>query len=256
MTDFAIKVLTSKLGNTYLFSVGQAGYIVKSKTGKLLGIDLYLSDCVERVEGNIGFKRLQPKILNSFDLKFDVLITTHPHRDHFDIDSIPELMSNSNTKLFASVNCFKDIKNLSIPDKNVKYVTPGESAVASDFYIDFVNCDHGTSAPDAFGIVVSVDGKKIYFSGDTCLRLDRVNEYINKGPFDVMVAPINGAYGNLNENECAELSGALNPKITIPSHFGMFAYHGGNPGLFIDIMNEKYPNNNYFILTMGEGMTI
>ena len=46
MTDFAISVLTAPLGKTYLFSVGQAGYIIKSKTGQLLAIDMYLSECV------------------------------------------------------------------------------------------------------------------------------------------------------------------------------------------------------------------
>ena len=46
MKDFAIKVLTANLGKTYLFSTGQAGFIIKSKSGQLLGIDLYLSDCV------------------------------------------------------------------------------------------------------------------------------------------------------------------------------------------------------------------
>ena len=68
MKDFALQVLTAPLGKTHLFSVGQAGFIIKSKSGQLLAIDLYLSDCVERVEGNVGFKRLLPKILNPDDL--------------------------------------------------------------------------------------------------------------------------------------------------------------------------------------------
>ena len=43
MNDFAIRVLTAPLGKTHLFSVGQAGFIIKSKSGQLLAIDLYLS---------------------------------------------------------------------------------------------------------------------------------------------------------------------------------------------------------------------
>ena len=68
-TDFALKVLTAPLGNTFLFCLGQAGFIIKSASGQLLGIDLYLSECVERVEGHIGFKRLLPKLLEPFDLQ-------------------------------------------------------------------------------------------------------------------------------------------------------------------------------------------
>ena len=93
MNDFATKILTAPLGKTYIFSVGQAGYILKSKSGQLLAIDLYLSECVERLEGHIGFKRLLPKILNPFDLIFDCVIATHPHWDHYDVDSIPDRKS-------------------------------------------------------------------------------------------------------------------------------------------------------------------
>ena len=57
MLNFAERILTARNGATHIFSVGQAGYIIKSASGKMLAIDLYLSDCVERAEGNIGFKR-------------------------------------------------------------------------------------------------------------------------------------------------------------------------------------------------------
>ena len=41
MLDFATKVLISS--GPCLFATGQAGFIVKSKSGQLLAIDLYLS---------------------------------------------------------------------------------------------------------------------------------------------------------------------------------------------------------------------
>lgn len=255
MNDFALKVLTAPIGKTYLFSVGQAGFIIKSKSGQLLAIDLYLSECVERVEGNIGFKRLLPKILSPFELEFDAIITTHPHKDHFDIDAVPELMSNGKTRLYASADCKKLISALEMTEKNVTYVAPGDSSVIGDFRIDFINCDHGAGAPDAVGVIVTVDGKRILEVGDTCLRLDRVNEYLSKGLIDVLIAPINGAYGNLNEEECAELSDKIKPNITIPCHYGMFASHGGDPGRFFSIMTERYPDNNFMLMAQGEKYT-
>ena len=99
---------------------------------------------------------------------------------------------------------------------------------------------------------ITVDHKKIYEAGDTCLRLDRVEAYKKKGPFDVLIAPINGAYGNMNEQECARLSNALNPKITIPCHYGMFASHGGDPGKFYQIMTEQYPEQKFLLMAQGE----
>lgn len=256
MNDFAIKVLTAKFGNTYLFSVGQAGYIIKSKNGQIFGIDLFLSQCVERIEGHIGFKRLLPQILDPFELDFDCIVATHPHVDHFDIDAMPQLMSNNKTCLFASVDCEKEVNRLMMNKDKVTYVKPGDCYVCGDFKLQFINCDHGTGAPDAVGLILTVDGKNILMVGDSCLRLDRVDEYLSQGEIDVMIAPINGEFGNLNENDCAVLADVVKAKLTIPSHYGMFASHGGNLGEFYKTMTEKYPNNKFELLCLGEGITI
>ena len=105
MNTFAVNILTAPLGQTHLFYVGQAGFILKSKSGQTLALDLYLSDCGERFEGHIGFKRLLPRMLNPQEVIFDYIIATHPHFDHYDVDSMPFLMSNPYTRLFASVDC-------------------------------------------------------------------------------------------------------------------------------------------------------
>lgn len=256
MVDFAREVLMAPLGKTYLFSVGQAGFIVKSKAGQLLAIDLYLSDCVERIEGHMGYKRMLPKILKADELEFDAVIATHAHKDHFDDDSMPELLCNRRTRLYASAMCEKEVKRIGMYEGNISYVMPGETYTCGDFQIDFVNCDHGDGAPDAVGVVITVDRKKIYEAGDTCLRLDRLDEYRGKGPFDVMIAPINGMYGNLNENDCAKLADALQPRITIPCHYGMFASHMGSPGIFYNIMTEQYPDRRFLIMAQGERLVI
>lgn len=256
MNDFAIRILTAPLGKTHLFSVGQAGFIIKSASGQLLGIDLYLSECVQRVEGHVGFKRLLPKILTPSDLRFDYLIATHPHYDHFDPDSIPQLMDNPKTELFASVECEKEASRLLMTGERCHYVKPGDCVRRGDFTLEFVNCDHGTGAPDAVGVIVTVDGKRIYEAGDTCLHLDRTAEYLLSGKIDVLIAPINGAYGNMNEAECAQFANALNAGITIPCHYGMFASHGGNPGAFYRIMKEQYPSRRFVLMAMGEELTL
>lgn len=256
MISFANRILGAQPNKTHLFFAGQAGFIIKNKSGELFALDLYLSDCVERVEGSIGFKRLQPKILAPSDIEFDVLVTTHPHVDHFDIDSVSMLMSNSKTHLYASVYCEKEVNRLLMSSNRIKYVQPGDHCFDSDFDIRFINCDHGTGAPDAFGIILTVDDKRICFVGDSCLRLDRTKEYLSQGELDVLIAPINGAYGNLNEEECALLSNLLKPQLIIPCHFGMFAAHGGNPSEFIRIMNQEYPNQKYLLMTPGEGITL
>ena len=254
MGEFAFQVMSAQSGRTHLFSTGQAGFIIRSAGGQLLAIDLYLSECVERVERSAGFKRLLPQILNPSDFVFDAVICTHPHMDHFDVDAVPGLLSNGKTKLFASTGCEELTRKLGLDyyQDNIRYVKPGDSAETGDFRLTFVNCDHGSGAPDAFGVVVSVDGKTIYEAGDTCLRLDRINE-IPK-PLNVLIAPINGAYGNLNETECAALAEALRPDVTIPCHYGMFASHHGDVGKFYEAITEK--GLPFLLMRQGEQFTL
>ena len=250
--DFKKEVLSAELGKTHIFATGQAGFIIKSKTGQLLGVDLYLSNCVERVEpDHVGYKRLLPKILEPNDLEFDVLVCTHFHRDHYDIDSIPLMMNKTKTQLFCPNDCYEDAKGL----KNVTFVKPGFDKQIGDFKLHFINCDHGTGAPLAVGIIVEVDNKIIVEVGDTCLRVDRKDEYLSYGNIDVLIAPINGMYGNLNSSECAELTNLLKPNLVIPCHYGMFASHHGDVGIFHEIMDKEYLNNKYLIMSQGEKFT-
>lgn len=236
MLDLKTKILNSK--GPAFFAAGQAGFILKSSSGQILAIDLYLSNCVERLEGHKGFKRLLPQLLDPSDLIFDVIICTHPHLDHFDIDAVPEMVSKGG-KLFCSVDCEKLINQMQMEYYNasISYVKPGDHAVAGDFDITFVNCDHGAGAHDAVGVVVKVDGKIIYEVGDSCLRLDRVGEIPQ--PLDVLIAPINGKYGNMNSEDTITLTQALKPRVVIPCHYGMFASHGGDLKAFYDLTTEN-----------------
>lgn len=256
MMDFVKKMQESPLGSSFLFSLGQAGYVLKSKTGKLLGIDLYLSDYTEHDEGHVGFKRLLPKILGPKDVVFDYLIATHEHSDHYDYGSMAELMDNCHTELFSSVDCERPSISLGLDQKRIYYVKPGDRFEKDDFKLSFINCDHGTGSMDAVGVIVEMDGYRILEVGDTCLRLDRKDEYLSRGKIDILIAPINGVYGNLSEEECALLSKALAPGITIPCHYGMFASHFGSPGLFINKMKEICPDNQFAIMTQGEMMKL
>jgi len=246
----------SERGKTWLFWTGQAGFIIKSPNGKLIGIDLYLSECVESVEGHTGYHRLMPQILGYDELEFDVLVATHHHRDHFDIDAMAFLMAGRKTQLFCARDCMEDVKTLDIDEYRVTFVMPGDHHVACDFDIHFIHSDHGAAAPEEVGVLLTVDGKTILEVGDTSLHLDWKEEYLSEGPLDVLIAPINGAYGNLNEQEHVELTRLLRPELTVPCHFGMFASHGGLPGLWKELLDEQLPAQKYKLFTQGEGIEL
>jgi len=251
MNEFAVRLMVPDGKTSLNFNV-QAGFVLKSKKGTTMGVDLYLTDCVERYD---GFKRMSPKIIDP-STQIDYVLASHWHLDHFDIDAMPLLMSNRRTRLVCASDCRDHVKNLNIDETRVTYISLGDTVTCDDITVHAVFCDHGTSAPLAVGFVFDVDGYKIYLAGDTTLRLDKASEVAKYGPFDVMIAPINGAYGNLNEEECAELSVLIKPKLVIPCHYGMFATHGGNPGVFYEIMKKQYPKQDFLFLSMGEEIEI
>ncbi len=92
MTDTAVRIHSYQVPEKRLgvFFMGQAGVILKAPDNTLLAVDLYLSDCCERY---FGFKRLMPKLVGVDDLRLDYVCATHAHFDHFDPDSIPQLLA-------------------------------------------------------------------------------------------------------------------------------------------------------------------
>lgn len=253
MVEIARKIKYDLQGRTSLTFLGQAGFVIKSSAGKMMAVDLYLSNSGER---EYGFKRLMPYLLDPREIVFDVVACTHEHYDHFDYDAIPELLCSKKTKLIAARDCRKLIERLGLMGRDDLFLAVGDRVLISGFDITAVFCDHGPETPHAIGLVIMVDGKRIYISGDTCLRIDRALQINELGPFDIMIAPINGAFGNLNEYEMVELCSVIKPKTVIPCHYWNFAEHGGNPGIFAKEMENKLPNQDYYLMQLGEMIEI
>ena len=89
-------------GQVALFWLGQAGFLMKTASGRTIAIDPYFSDHVMRTENNIGFKRLTPPLCEADDIEFDVLLISHEHGDHFDIEAIGPMMANGKTQVYTN----------------------------------------------------------------------------------------------------------------------------------------------------------
>lgn len=233
--------------------IGQAGFIFTSSSGCKIGIDLYLSDCCQRL---YGYKRLMPFIVDPKDLSLDFVVATHHHEDHFDVDSIPILLKQSKTELITSFDCKEKINNLEMENKNITYVKVGDVIKRTEFRLVAISCDHGESAPQAIGLLLEIDSKRIYIAGDTALRRDRKQEVLEYGDIDLMICPINGMFGNMNEQEAAEYTAVIQPRTVVPCHYWNFAEHQGNPYIFEQILQNRYPNQPYIIMRMGETITV
>ena len=253
MMNFATKILTSPIagGSVGVFALGQAGFVIKTGEGKLIALDPYLSNCCERY---FGFKRLMPYVLDPLDIEFDLLIASHAHYDHFDPDSVPSLMGNKKTHFIGALDTRAECDRLGITER-VSFLARGEEIEKCGVKIKGLACDHGDLAPDALGLMITVGEKRICFMGDTAYREDLLeNEELNG--VDLLILPINGAFGNLNEEQAAKVVAKLKPKLALPCHYWNFAEHGGSPALFMENMKSIAPDSHYVLLRPTEEVVI
>ncbi len=245
-----IQKLSVPQGQLGVIFMGQAGYILKAPTGEIMGIDLYLSNCCERY---FGFKRLMPQLLLPGELEFDYVVASHSHYDHFDVDSIPMLLGNGKTHLYMASDCIPECQRLGIGEEKYTAMQVGDCIQAGPFQIRPVPCDHGELAPDALGLYITCGEKTVYFAGDTCFRED-IALKMQKLPISLAVAPINGAFGNMNGAEAARFFSIVNPACCTPCHYWNFAQHLGDPNAFIEAM--KQTDIPYLLMRQGEAICI
>lgn len=238
-------------GNIGIGFLGQAGFVFKTADDKMYAVDPYLSNCCERY---FGFKRLMPQILQPEEIAFNAVIATHAHYDHFDPDSMTALLADGRTEFIGALDTKEECDKLGI-QSNVTFLSVGDSLDRNLLKITAVPCDHGKDTPYAIGLLIEVAGKSVYIMGDTAFRPDYLENPLFQH-IDLLILPINGAFGNLNEAQAAEVISILRPKLSIPCHFWNFAEHGGNPGIFQEKMKETSPHCNYLLMYQGEIITI
>jgi len=182
------------------------------------------------------------------------IVHSHGHYDHFDPDSVPVMLSGTKTALIAAKDVQVECERLGL-NGDITYLACGETAEHGELRVTGVPCDHGELAPDALGLLIEVEGKTIYYMGDTAYRPDYLENPALKN-VDLLLLPINGAFGNLNEEQAAKVIDALAPKLAVPCHYWNFAEHGGNPGVFKDQMEKIAPTRSYLLMRQGEGILI
>ena len=195
-----------------------------------------------------------PRLLSADEITLDCLVATHAHYDHFDPDSVPALLANGRTAFYGALDTKEECERLHIKD-NLHFLSVGDTADACGFTLTALPCDHGKDTPHAIGLLLEAEGKRVAILGDTCYRADN---FANKAlqNLDLLILPINGAYGNLNEKEAAMTASVIRPRLTVPCHYWNFAEHGGNPALFMQAMKETASDLPFLLMRQGEATKI
>jgi len=241
-------------GSVAIFWLGQAGFAFKTPTGKVIFTDPYMTDYVQRVlpEYGLAFKRIMPKLIEAEEADADYIVSTHSHQDHLDADALPVLLTNPRIHFFGSPDCREYYIKAGVPESRFTIFHKGESFDLGGFSLTGVYADHGELAPDALGVLFNFNGIKIWQVGDTAYRPEMWQDLFKMG-IDILLPPINGAFGNLNGVEAAKLAHDAHVKLVIPCHYWMFAQHLGSPLEFLDACKQYAPEVTPLMLTQGEG---
>ena len=216
-------------------------------------MDAYLSDSCERL---FGFKRMIPSVLEADELDADLYVSTHSHVDHLDPDSLPIVIKNEKTFFIGSPDCEPLYLENNLPGDRYKILKEGDEWETKGARFKAVYADHGDLAPEAVGLLVEIEGIKIYHTGDTCFRPDQIKSSLNTN-VDILIAPINGQYGNMNAAEACALAAVIGPKVVIACHFWMFLEHicaegKGDPTAFLSESASLSGNIKAMVMAPGE----
>jgi L-ascorbate 6-phosphate lactonase len=254
MMSLAERIATTQVepGTVAIFYLAQAGFALKTSAGKTVVIDPYLSDSVNRL---FGFKRMIPAVISSEELAPDVMLITHSHADHLDVDAVPVIARNGKSFFVGAPDCAKGFAQCGVTEGRMALLGEDEEITVEGINIRATYADHADLAPEAVGFVIDVDGLTIYNVGDSGPAYDKIAASVCK-PIDVMIAPINGAFGNLDASQAVELAKVMKPKVVIASHFWMFIEHGGDPAKFLEEAKALGSETQAVVMAPGESMVI
>ncbi|PKI23443.1 metal-dependent hydrolase [Staphylococcus succinus] len=173
-------------------------------------------------------------------LEVDYIILTHGHSDHFG-DTV-ELANKNNATVVSSV----EITNYVTVNKGVENTRPMNIGGKTDFEfgsVKFVQAFHSSSLTNddgisiylgmPMGVILEVEGKTIYHTGDTGLFSD-MKLIAERHPVDVCFLPIGDNFTMGIDDASYAINEFIKPQITVPVHYNTFELIEQDPQQFKD----------------------
>lgn len=261
-----------------LWRLGQAGFLVRTPE-VTIGIDLYLSDWLERVSDDNPepVTRATPSPLRPEDLpRLDVAFATHEHPDHLDPGTIaaiarrhpttrvvvPEPLRQHAVALGVGegqvVGALRD-RVFDLPGLVVRPVAAAhafhpEAFGGYTFWLD----EHGHDR--ALGYVLELNGVRLFHAGDT-VYWPGMAEHLRDLHIDIGLLPINGRdwareraglVGNLSVDDAAALAWHADMDLVVPCHYDGIVGNTADPGAFATALSRTYPQQAFRVLEQGE----
>jgi L-ascorbate metabolism protein UlaG (beta-lactamase superfamily) len=149
--------------------------------------------------------------------KADLILVTHNHGDHFDIESINKI-SNENTQIILTEICSEKYSKCIIMKNGELKNVDGINIEAVPTYNIVNKRNNGNPyhpKGEGNGYVITFGDKQVYIAGDT----ENIPEMKNLNGIDIAFVPMNLPY-TMTPEMTANAIEMINPKIFYPYHFG------------------------------------
>lgn len=159
----------------------------------------------------------------------DVIAITHGHGDH--VGDAVDIAKKHGSVVVAPVELADWLGNQGV--ENARDPNKGGTVDVDGVTFTMTHAQHssstndGTYAGEPCGIVVGVDGKKLYFAGDTNVFGDMQLIARLYEP-DIAILPIGGHY-TMDPKEASVAVELLGVKRVVPCHWGTFGLLTGTP---------------------------
>jgi len=142
----------------------------------------------------------------------DLILISHAHHDHFSPGDIKKLRKKD-TVIVGPADCTSQLKG------DVRTMAPGDSITVGAVKIEAVPAynprkQYHPQANRWLGFILTVEGQRIYFAGDT----DLIPEMKDLRA-DIAILPVGGTY-TMTAAEAAEAAAIIKPTVAIPVHCG------------------------------------
>ena len=181
------------------------------------------------------------------------IVLTHAHPDHYgDTEDIAKRSGATVVSSFEVVNYLGD-KDIQGHPMNV-----GGSFDFAFGKVTYTPAWHSNSLPDGTyagmpsGLILEIEGKRIYHAGDTALFSDM--KLVTRGGVDLAMLPIgdNFTMGPADALEAVKLT---QPKAVIPVHYNTFEVIQQDPDAFKASV-ESQTNSGCTVLSPGESLNL
>ena len=152
--------------------------------------------------------------------KADLIMITHAHGDHFDLNAIEKVRKPS-TKMVVTKKCMEaseHLENAVIMDDHGEKTLDGlkiQSVPAYNIKHKRENGEPYHPKGEGNGYIFNFGGKRVYVAGDT----ENTPEMKALKNIDVAFLPMNLPY-TMTSKMVAKAAKAISPKILYPYHFG------------------------------------